>query len=86
MSKGNTRIREALERIYGKKCMLHEGLKINGYSKSKTNYKGTSIAMQLTLHHIKAKSKGGATSIENGAVVCRRLPRFYRTDYTRKQS
>lgn len=82
----NKHIREQIEKIYGKKCMLHEGLKINGYSLSKMNYKGKSIEQQLTLHHIKAKSKGGATSIENGAVVCRRLPRFYRTDYTRKQS
>lgn len=71
MSKGNTKIREALEKIYGKKCMLHEGLNIRGYSKSKTNYKGKSIEMQLTLHHIKPKSKGGATSVENGAILCR---------------
>lgn len=71
MSKENTRIREALEKIHGKKCMLHEGLKIKGYLKTKTNYTGKSIAMQLTLHHIKPKSQGGKASIENGAVVCR---------------
>ena len=67
----NKSVREQLERIYGRRCMLHQGLKINGYSKSKVNYKGKSIEQQLTLHHLKPKSKGGATSVENGAVVCR---------------
>lgn len=67
----NKAVREKLERIYGHICMLHEGLKINGYSKSKVRYKGKSIEQQLTLHHLKPKSKGGATSVENGAVVCR---------------
>lgn len=74
MSKGNKQVREELERIYGHICMMHEGLKINGYSKAKTNYTGRAIQKQLTLHHIKPKSKGGATSKENGAVLCRRLP------------
>ena len=73
MSKNNKVVREKLEKIYGKKCMLHEGLKIKGYSKSKINYHGKAIRDQLTLHHIKPRSKGGATSIENGAVLCRRL-------------
>lgn len=72
----NKTIREELERIYGRKCMLHEGLNIRGYSKTKTNYTGKSILMQLTLHHIKPKSKGGATSVENGAVVCRGCHEF----------
>lgn len=72
----NKTVREELERIYGRKCMLHEGLNIRGYSKTKTNYTGKSILMQLTLHHIKPKSKGGATSVENGAVVCRGCHEF----------
>ena len=67
----NRQIREKLEEIYGHTCMLHQGLKINGYSKSKVNYAGKSIEKQLTLHHIVPKSKGGATSVENGAVLCR---------------
>lgn len=67
----NKLIREELEQIFGHICMLHEGLKITGYNKSKVNYKGKSIQNQLTLHHIKPRSKGGATSIENGAVLCR---------------
>ena len=71
MSNDNKKIREQLERIYGAQCMLHKGLHIKGYSKSKIDYKGRSIREQLTLHHIKPRSLGGATSIENGAVLCR---------------
>lgn len=71
MSKSNKIVREKLEKMYGKICMMHQGLKIKGYSKSKVNYTGKAIERQLTLHHIKPKSKGGATSVENGAVLCR---------------
>ena len=67
----NRAVRQELERIYGHICMMHEGLHINGYKKTKTNYKGRSIANQLTLHHIKPKSQGGKATIENGAVLCR---------------
>ena len=71
MSKDNTKVREMLEKIYGKRCMLHEGLKINGYSLSKMRYKGKSIEQQLTLHHLKPRRFGGTTTVRNGAVVCR---------------
>jgi len=71
MSKQNKIVREELEKIYGHICMLHDGLNIKGYSKSKIKYTGKAIERQLTLHHIKPKSKGGATSVENGAVLCR---------------
>lgn len=74
MSKENKIIREKLEQIYGHICMMHEGLKIKGYSKSKINYSGKAIRNQLTLHHLVPKSKNGATSMENGAVLCRRMP------------
>lgn len=54
MSKTNNRpTREQLEKLYGKACMIHEGLKINGYKKCKAKYKGKSIMFQLTLHHLK---------------------------------
>ena len=71
MSKDNKTVREKLEKIYGKQCMLHKGLNIKGYSKSKIDYHGRAIREQLTLHHIIPRSKGGATSVENGAVLCR---------------
>ena len=73
-NKRNKKVREQLEQIYGKTCMLHEGLKIKGYKYCKAKYTGKSIEKQLTLHHIIPKSKGGETTIRNGAVVCRRLP------------
>ena len=71
MSKQNKIVREELEKIYGHICMLHEGLNIKGYSKSKIKYTGKAIERQLTFHHIKPRSKGGATCVENGAVLCR---------------
>lgn len=71
MSKDNKTVREKLEKIYGKQCMLHKGLNIKGYSLSKIDYHGRAIREQLTLHHIIPRSKGGATSVENGAVLCR---------------
>ena len=70
-NKRNKKVREELERIYGKICMLHEGLKIKGYKYCKARYSGKSLEKQLTLHHIIPKSKGGETSIRNGAVLCR---------------
>ena len=69
--KENKIVREELERIYGNICMMHEGLRIKGYSKSKIDYKGKAIARQLTLHHIKPRRLGGRTTVENGAVLCR---------------
>lgn len=65
--------RERLEKIYGKKCMMHEGLKIQikGYSKKKIKLKGKSLREQLTYHHLIPKSKGGPATDENGAILCR---------------
>lgn len=57
MGKKNKKVREELEKIYGKRCMLHEGLKIKGYKHCKARYTGKSIEKQLTLHHIVPKSK-----------------------------
>lgn len=71
MSKDNKIIRERLEEIYGHICMMHEGLKINGYKKSKVRYTGKAIERQLTLHHLKPRRLGGKTTVENGAVLCR---------------
>ena len=60
MSKPKNRsAREMLEKIYGKKCMIHEGIrKLNPPKPSKCSYKGKSIAQQLTYHHLKAKRYG----------------------------
>ena len=56
MSKSNKSAREALERIYGKHCMIHQGIrKLNPPKPHKGTYKGKSIAAQLTYHHLRAK-------------------------------
>ena len=47
----NKLIREELEQIFGHICMLHEGLKITGYTKSKVNYNGKSIQNQNDISH-----------------------------------
>lgn len=56
MSKSNKSAREELERIYGKHCMIHQGIrKLNPPKPYKGTYKGKSIASQLTYHHLRAK-------------------------------
>ena len=78
MSNKNRRVREELERIYGRRCMYHQGIRnIKPPRISKKKYKGKSIENQLTLHHLipvnRYKSLGihGTTSVENGAILCR---------------
>lgn len=72
-NKKNKKVREDLEAIYGKICMMHQGLHIKGYKYCKARYSGKSLEKQLTLHHIIPKCKGGKTSTENGAILCRRM-------------
>lgn len=72
MSKSNRSAREMLEKIYGKHCFIHEGIrKLKPPTPKKGTYKGKSIAYQLTYHHLKAKRDGGKATVENGACVCR---------------
>lgn len=69
----NKSAREELERIYGKHCMIHQGIrKLNPPKPYKGTYKGKSIALQLTYHHLKPKHLGGKATVENGANLCRR--------------
>lgn len=54
----NKNIREQLEKIYGKKCMIHEGIRtLKRPVPKKVRYKGKSIANQLTMHHLIPRSK-----------------------------
>lgn len=72
MSKSNKSAREALEKIYGKHCMIHQGIrKLRPPRPHGKSYKGKSIAAQLTYHHLRAKRNGGDATVENGAVLCR---------------
>ena len=72
-TKKNKSVREELERIYGKHCMVHQGIrKLKPPQPKNAHYKGKSIANQITLHHLKARRNGGATTLENGSLVCRK--------------
>lgn len=74
MSKSNKSVREMLERTYGKKCMVHEGIrKLKAPQPKKGRYKGKSIAYQLTLHHLKPLRKNGATTKQRRAREKREL-------------
>lgn len=75
-NKNNRSAREMLEKIYGKKCMIHQGIKKNILNTKeleniKKRYKGKSIAYQLTYHHLLAKRNGGKATLENGSILCR---------------
>ena len=55
-SKKNKSVREELERIYGKHCFIHQGIrKLKPPTPRKAKYKGKSIASQITLHHLKPR-------------------------------
>jgi len=74
MSNSNKSVRQELERIYGKKCFIHDipeiKRQISGYKTFKGRYKVNKTSNKLTYHHLKPKSEGGKNTIENGAVVC----------------
>ena len=78
----NKGVRELLEMIYGKGCMFYKahiperlkGTKIKGYKQfiGELHYKSKKLKgleRTLTLHHLKHRSEGGETSVENGAVI-----------------
>lgn len=67
----NRSAREQLERIYGKKCMLCNGIRnIKPPLPKNIKLKGN-IARQLTYHHLVPKHLGGQATVENGAELCR---------------
>jgi hypothetical protein len=99
MSKDNRAVRENLERIYGKGCWfarakLAERLEqVDGvlsykkyvqkqhYSKKKLH----KLNNNMTLHHLVHQSEGGATSLENGAVVSELAHRYLHNGLSREQ-
>lgn len=55
-TKKNKSVREELERIYGKHCMIHQGIRsLRPPTPKNAKYKGKSIASQITLHHLKPR-------------------------------
>lgn len=81
--KQNKTIRERLEKQYGKGCMfkkanIEEKIEKRGTIKTFKRYlkekrfRGKFLrlyAKQMNLHHLKHRSEGGKTTVENGAVV-----------------
>lgn len=69
MGKSNKKAKEGLIRLYGAECFI-EKLKLR-HDKHK-KYKGKAQykrMKQLTYHHILERSKGGKTTVENGALL-----------------
>lgn len=79
----NKVIRERLEKIYGKGCMFQKALiaerieamgGIKTYKEYIQEHKYTfkkvkKLESTMTLHHLKHRAEGGATSERNGAIV-----------------
>ena len=84
----NKSAREELERIYGKKCMICQGIKdIYPPKPHKGTFKGKSIARQLTYHHLIPKRLKGQTNVNNGAVLCTSCHRWLESlsEFNREQ-
>lgn len=91
----NKVIKEQLRKIYGDGCFFERakiaekiekmgGIKTYKQFLSERYFKGKKIRNMLTLHHLKHKSEGGATTIENGANV-REIPHQYIHSLPRNQ-
>lgn len=74
----NKATRELMYQLYGKKCM-HCGYTPKG-SHTKKKCKNP-----LTYHHMIEKSKGGETSVENGAILCTRCHTWFNQQNTHTQ-
>ena len=70
MSK-NTKIKNKLIEIYGPECFIEKlHLRpIDDYPKHYTSKGQLKRMKELSYHHIKERSKGGPTTIENGAIL-----------------
>lgn len=77
--RGSTKhIKDVMYQLYGKRCMLCNW-KPKGHTKHKTSKK------YLTYHHIHEYSKGGETSIENGAILCNHCHEWFNKQTKAKQ-
>jgi hypothetical protein len=100
MGKNNRVIREALEKKYGKGCWFakahlaerleQEGIGALSYKKfverqHYTKKKLNKLEKNMTLHHLKHQSEGGATTMENGAVVSEIAHRYLHNGLNRDQ-
>lgn len=80
MSNSNKNARRRLEQIYGKGCFFTRaeiakriedmgGIRTYKTFIKEKHYKGHKISHQITYHHLRHRSEGGDTSVENGANV-----------------
>lgn len=80
MAKKNKKIRKELSKLYGEGCFFHNARcaeyieSIGGIKTYKTflterHFSGKKISYQLSLHHLRHKSEGGDTTVENGANI-----------------
>lgn len=75
MSKSNKSAREELERIYGKHCFIHQGIrKLIAPKPYKGKYKGKSIASQLTYHHLRAKRNRRKSNNREWSGIMQKMP------------
>lgn len=77
-NKSNRKIRRNLEKVYGKGCFFARahcaeriekmgGIKTFKRFTEEKRFTGKKISHQLSLHHLKHRSEGGETTMENGA-------------------
>lgn len=67
----NKGTRELMYQLYGKKCMLC------GFKPRRSNTHKKKSRNCLTYHHMQEKSKGGDTSVENGAILCEKCHTWF---------
>lgn len=66
----NKKVREELERLYGRQCFIEKLHLRNDTEPRKYTSKGQMKRMkQLSYHHIKMKKDGGKATVENGALL-----------------
>lgn len=66
----NKKVREELERLYGRECFVEKlHLRKDEESRKYTSKGQMKRMKQLTYHHIKERRKGGKATKENGALL-----------------
>lgn len=79
-SKKNQKIKRKLKRIYGDGCFFNRahiaerieaigGIKTFKVFVEERRFKGKAISYQLTVHHLRHRSEGGETTVENCANI-----------------
>lgn len=79
-TKKNRSVREELERIYGKHCMIHQGIRnLRPPTPKNAHYKGKSIANQITLHHLKPRRENRTNNNREWIINLQKVSRLVGT-------